>query len=153
MESSKVLGGSEECSSSESGWTMYIASPVHEDNYYENNDLDHSGNKDEYSDKSDDSMASDASSRPSHQKLPYGSTKVGHHVLGHFKQSSDPWEDRRSKCCSSGKKPSKQAEKKTHEKRTKAEKQFQLPGHNPNSDAGHAQTGGAKVRKPKKEKK
>ncbi|TYI51947.1 hypothetical protein E1A91_D12G211400v1 [Gossypium mustelinum] len=29
MESSKIYGGIEECHSSESGWTMYIGSPIH----------------------------------------------------------------------------------------------------------------------------
>lgn len=72
MDSSKI---SEECSSSESGWTMYIASPENED--------DHAGKEDEDDDisegergggckrdvedaDSDDSMASDASSGPSY---------------------------------------------------------------------------------------
>nr|POF12134.1 hypothetical protein CFP56_42330 [Quercus suber] len=52
MDSSQMFGGTEECQSSESGWTMYIGSPIYGD------------------DDSDDSMASDASSRPSHA---YGS--------------------------------------------------------------------------------
>lgn len=45
MESSKISGVSEECQSSESGWTRYICSSIHHDD-------------------DDDSMASDASSGP-----------------------------------------------------------------------------------------
>ncbi|KAK8604076.1 hypothetical protein V6N13_096539 [Hibiscus sabdariffa] len=62
MEPSKTYGALEECHSSESGWTMYIGSFVH-------------GGSDEHSEKaaadddqSDDSMVSDASSGPRHQK-------------------------------------------------------------------------------------
>ncbi|GKD66560.1 hypothetical protein Tco_1308668, partial [Tanacetum coccineum] len=33
MEYSKYLGAAKECSSSESGWTMYIVSPMHESSY------------------------------------------------------------------------------------------------------------------------
>ncbi|GJS50153.1 hypothetical protein Tco_0600274 [Tanacetum coccineum] len=33
MEYSKYLGAAEECSSSESGWTMYIVSPMYENSY------------------------------------------------------------------------------------------------------------------------
>ncbi|KAJ9174121.1 hypothetical protein P3X46_017184 [Hevea brasiliensis] len=83
MESSQLFGGPEECNSSESGWTMYLGSPIDGDD-----DDDQHGNKDEddeddddddddgdggngknyhHEDHSDDSMASDASSGPSHQ--------------------------------------------------------------------------------------
>lgn len=79
MESSKQLLGTEGCSSSESGWTMYIDSPIHEeakkygydddDDHDEHNDDDHDEdqvtNHREGSDAdTDDSMVSDASSRP-----------------------------------------------------------------------------------------
>ncbi|PPS08914.1 hypothetical protein GOBAR_AA11727 [Gossypium barbadense] len=47
MEPSNIFGGAEECHSSESGWTMYI-------------DANHEA-------ETDDSMASDASSGPSHR--------------------------------------------------------------------------------------
>ncbi|KAL8111157.1 hypothetical protein AgCh_026772 [Apium graveolens] len=60
---SQFFGGSaEECHSSESGWTMYIGSPVDDDyvDEAENDDEDHyKGGGDV---ESDDSMVSDASS-------------------------------------------------------------------------------------------
>ncbi|GFQ01392.1 hypothetical protein PHJA_002283100 [Phtheirospermum japonicum] len=72
MDSSKIL---EECSSSESGWTMYIASPDHEHDDDDDDDDGgddvsvHKRKKDDFGDVySDDSMASDASSGPSDQK-------------------------------------------------------------------------------------
>ena len=68
---------SEECSSSESGWTTYISSPMEEDEeevidevYYEGHSIEKDGRKyvNEYESNkdSDDSMASDASSGPSY---------------------------------------------------------------------------------------
>ena len=79
MESLKHLLHEEGCSSSESGWTMYISSPMEEDfvefcNYHDDEDDNkshfrkqhqHYGKKKEDED-SDDSLASDASSGPSH---------------------------------------------------------------------------------------
>ncbi|KAJ9187348.1 hypothetical protein P3X46_002812 [Hevea brasiliensis] len=73
MESSKLFGGAEECHSSESGWTMYLGSHIHGDDdlhSYDDDDDDDGGNGKNYyheDDDSDDSMASDASSGPSHQ--------------------------------------------------------------------------------------
>lgn len=73
MDSSKVVQGAEECSSSESGWTMYIDSP---DKGYKREDDDDDDDDDGHveqqgykkkDDDSDDSMASDASSGPSYQ--------------------------------------------------------------------------------------
>ncbi|KAL7149263.1 hypothetical protein ABFS83_05G027700 [Erythranthe nasuta] len=86
MDSSKINeGSSEECSSSESGWTMYIASPENQPDHggddddddddddvsgyekchrYEKDAADHQDATD-----SDDSMASDASSGPSGMHL------------------------------------------------------------------------------------
>ncbi|XP_057787270.1 protein SOB FIVE-LIKE 1-like [Salvia miltiorrhiza] len=82
--------GSEECSSSESGWTTYIASPDLEHDY-----ADHNEDEDDEDDAtiarkglkkveqqeaaadSDDSMASDASSGPSDQ---YGYLGRSHHA-------------------------------------------------------------------------
>ncbi|XP_057989136.1 protein SOB FIVE-LIKE 4-like [Hevea brasiliensis] len=83
MESSGILGFIEECSgtsSKESGWTTYIASPIQE-NHHHHDDDDHSndkqadckkGNYNKVDDgtESDDSMASDASSGPSHHEFP-----------------------------------------------------------------------------------
>ncbi|GMP83028.1 hypothetical protein CsSME_00037103 [Camellia sinensis var. sinensis] len=120
-----ALGGSEECGSSESGWTMYIASPIHGDSNYEYDDYDDLG-----TDKKGDDNNDDASSGPSHPELPYGSTK-GSRVLGHFKLEDQ------SKG-STGKKPYKKG-KKTFEKRmTKAEKE--VPGNNAKVSERRAQS-------------
>ncbi|XP_035541694.1 rRNA biogenesis protein rrp36-like [Juglans regia] len=81
MESSQMFGGTEECHSSESGWTMYIGSPIygdddddsdngtHDDEDHDGDDGDDDDDDDDdgnQDDDSDDSMASDASSGPSH---------------------------------------------------------------------------------------
>ncbi|KAM7479780.1 hypothetical protein LguiA_027993 [Lonicera macranthoides] len=72
MDSSKIFGGgSEECHSSESGWTTYICSPVHggddDDDEGDGNGYGYGhGHNDVYKDGSDDSLASDASSHPRH---------------------------------------------------------------------------------------
>ncbi|XAR63857.1 hypothetical protein NMG60_11023985 [Bertholletia excelsa] len=78
MESShshpKICGDSkEECESSESGWTMYIGSPSHTDDARyeqsedENDSIKQEEEEEEEEEESDDSMASDASSGPSHR--------------------------------------------------------------------------------------
>ncbi|XP_028778060.1 uncharacterized protein LOC114734606 [Neltuma alba] len=78
MESSRQSMGAEGCSSSESGWTMYIASPMEEDDcsnmeneanedgFYGENNNRRRGKKKKDEEDSDDSMASDASSGPTH---------------------------------------------------------------------------------------
>lgn len=72
---SYLIGGAEECNSCESGWTMYIASPMDADDagddsgaddHDSGNDVDGRGAA--AADDSDDSMASDASSGPSHRE-------------------------------------------------------------------------------------
>ncbi|XP_039069347.1 protein SOB FIVE-LIKE 3-like [Hibiscus syriacus] len=64
MEPSQTYGAQEESHSSESGWTMYIGSPIH-------GGSDDSGSEKaaaaDADDQSDDSMASDASSGPRRQ--------------------------------------------------------------------------------------
>ncbi|KAJ0098853.1 hypothetical protein Patl1_21567 [Pistacia atlantica] len=77
MDSSKNHFSTEGCSSSESGWTMYIDSPMQEDDddddhHYRNSNKYTSVNDDREDNKeeSDDSMASDASSGPSHHQYP-----------------------------------------------------------------------------------
>ncbi|KAJ1388533.1 hypothetical protein SESBI_39028 [Sesbania bispinosa] len=83
MEPSQMFGGVEECeSSSESGWTMYIGSPMDDDDDGDstdhNRDIDDEGTThqaDPEDDESDDSMASDASSGPSHVTTPWGNGK------------------------------------------------------------------------------
>ncbi|PIN12752.1 hypothetical protein CDL12_14636 [Handroanthus impetiginosus] len=78
MDSSKYLQGNEECSSSESGWTTYIASPDNETDQSEYEDVMtveqvRGYKKDDVEEDvdSDDSMASDASSGPSDQRHLY----------------------------------------------------------------------------------
>ncbi|GKA02753.1 hypothetical protein Tco_0675534 [Tanacetum coccineum] len=104
MEYSKYLGAAEECSSSESGWTMYIVSPMHESSYNICHGYDHGhGHRSGYdqSHDNDDSMVSDASSHPSRQAILHGSSK---------KRSGS---HRESKHAAS----QKQVEKKLHERR------------------------------------
>ncbi|GJV26290.1 hypothetical protein Tco_1378985 [Tanacetum coccineum] len=110
MEYSKYLGAAEECSSSESGWTMYIISPMHEISYNICHGYDHGhGHRSGYdqSHDSDDLMVSDASSRPSHQAILRGNSK---------KRSGSR---RESKHAAS----QKQVEKKLHERRQRAFKE------------------------------
>ncbi|CAL0307161.1 unnamed protein product [Lupinus luteus] len=69
MEPYNIFGSGEECHSSESGWTMYIGSPTYDDDGEDIDNGDDEGtipvNDLEQEDhESDDSMASDASSRP-----------------------------------------------------------------------------------------
>nr|XP_043608379.1 protein SOB FIVE-LIKE 3-like [Erigeron canadensis] len=127
MEFSKYLGAAaEECSSSESGWTMYIVSPMHETNYNNNhhyyhdqhviNDgIDKSQHNGDYDkmyhnhEDSDDSMVSDASSRPSRQPNLCGMSKkpVGGLRRDHFKHALNQ----------------KHAEKKLYDRRQRAMKE------------------------------
>ncbi|XP_022987931.1 uncharacterized protein LOC111485335 isoform X2 [Cucurbita maxima] len=91
MEPSQMFGVSEECHSSESGWTMYIGSPAAADGSSDvdtgaasdEEDEEHKGYYDINQDDSDDSMASDASSGPSHQQRrhPFGGMKNPPHAL------------------------------------------------------------------------
>lgn len=92
MESSQIIESTEEysgISGSESGWTTYIASSVQEDNLDDDGADNHSTNKhgdyrrgscysdddDDDDSESNDSMASDASSGPSHHDLPWKSNE------------------------------------------------------------------------------
>ncbi|XP_054791267.1 protein SOB FIVE-LIKE 4-like isoform X2 [Prosopis cineraria] len=78
MEQSQSNGGAEECQSSESGWTMYIGSTI--DDYEDDDDVDndHTPQADVEDDESDDSMASDASSGPSHYGNPWENMEGGY---------------------------------------------------------------------------
>ncbi|CAH8361675.1 unnamed protein product [Eruca vesicaria subsp. sativa] len=79
----------EECSSSESGWTTYISSPMEEDEEEVSDEVYYEGhctekvrrkyvNEYEKNKDSDDSMASDASSGPSyHQTTNRGRSREG----------------------------------------------------------------------------
>ncbi|XP_028753743.1 uncharacterized protein LOC114713300 [Neltuma alba] len=78
MEQSQSNGGAEECYSGESGWTMYIGSTI--DDYDEDEDVDndHTPQAEVEDDESDDSMASDASSGPSHYVNPWENIEGGY---------------------------------------------------------------------------
>lgn len=85
MEFSKYLGvADDQCSSSESGWTMYIVSSMHETTHHQHgHEHVYKGHDDSHGDyynmhhneDSDDSMVSDASSAPSRQGIPRASSK------------------------------------------------------------------------------
>ncbi|KAJ6814342.1 putative carbonic anhydrase 2 [Iris pallida] len=70
MESSSHVtactGGSEGCGSSESGWTMYLASPMHGGGGDGGHEVGNGHEGVEVDEDDDDSMASDASSGPAH---------------------------------------------------------------------------------------
>ncbi|XP_022775916.1 uncharacterized protein LOC111317775 [Durio zibethinus] len=119
MEPSKIFGGKEECHSSESGWTMYIGSPIQggddddDDNGHSEADDDAyaGGHADEtyanHEADSDDSMASDASSGPSHQGVQFHGNMEGGHGTSYFKHDEDEEEGN----CYSDKKAKKSVEK------------------------------------------
>ena len=98
MEYLKHLLHEEGCSSSESGWTMYISSPMEEDfvefsNYHDEEDDNKSHfrkqhqhyDKKKEDDDSDDSLASDASSGPSHYQHTHPNGQ-GSHTTSRSKQ-------------------------------------------------------------------
>ncbi|XWS51279.1 hypothetical protein CRYUN_Cryun12cG0163100 [Craigia yunnanensis] len=121
MDPSKIFGGNEECHSSESGWTMYIGSPIQggdddddDDGHSEADDAyaaDNGGHADEtganHEADSDDSMASDASSGPSHQGVQFYGNMEGSHGTSYFKHDEDEEEGN----CYLDKKAKKSAEK------------------------------------------
>ncbi|KAJ0245454.1 Protein SOB FIVE-LIKE 3 [Hirschfeldia incana] len=95
---------SEECSSSESGWTTYISSPMKEDEeevsdefYYEGHITENDGRKyvNEYENNkdSDDSMASDASSGPSYHQTSNRGRSREDRVLRNVKSASKSEDD------------------------------------------------------------
>ncbi|CAA2977464.1 Hypothetical predicted protein [Olea europaea subsp. europaea] len=125
MDSSKSLEGTEECSSNESGWTMYIASPVNEYNHDDEVNDDDSIDKQEDGlhaedvagdTDSDDSMASDASSGPSHREDLCGNIR-GSHCPGDFGHAGD-----KDNIKWFGKKHHQQEEKKPRDEQIKAAK-------------------------------
>ncbi|GER29823.1 suppressor of phytochrome b 5 [Striga asiatica] len=123
MDSSKtkILDGDEECSSSESGWTMYIASSPdidNADNLEEEEEADVSlgkqgCKKDDDDVDSDDDMASDASSGPIDQNRHL--YKNGASAVGHAGKK-----DEKRKSATDEKKYEKQ--KKHHERNGKGDK-------------------------------
>ncbi|KAK8560007.1 hypothetical protein V6N13_061373 [Hibiscus sabdariffa] len=78
MEPSETFGAAEECHSNESGWTMYIGDDADGETQTEaDQDCAHATETDaKHGAETDDSMASDASSGPSH----YGRFRAKHGV-------------------------------------------------------------------------
>ncbi|KAG4378669.1 hypothetical protein AAZX31_17G080200 [Glycine max] len=106
--------GAEGCHSSESGWTMYIGSPIDDAGHSSDNDDNnkkgtqaHPQDDDDDDDESDDSMASDASSGPSH-----------HHGFADFRRDAEEENDENKYCLEkkAGKTQHKQMEGKKVEK-------------------------------------
>ncbi|KAE9615716.1 hypothetical protein Lalb_Chr04g0258271 [Lupinus albus] len=100
MDSHKQIWGAEGCSSSESGWTMYIDdAPVQDDDAGCSNEYDgyrevygenrrkKQGNK--VDDESDDSMASDASSGPIQYQNTYARGESSHGTAVSKKDKQD----------------------------------------------------------------
>lgn len=126
MDSFKQIWGSAEgCSSSESGWTMYIASPMQEDDAGCSNENDgyhdiyggenrrkKQGVKVDEDQESDDSMASDASSGPIHYHHAYDHSQASHGTAASKKDK----QDHGSKC---SKKNANKQEKKRVDSRSK----------------------------------
>uniref|UniRef100_A0A1D1XNX9 Uncharacterized protein n=2 Tax=Anthurium amnicola TaxID=1678845 RepID=A0A1D1XNX9_9ARAE len=128
MESSQLVGGAEECSSSESGWTMYLASPMHDadeaeiedeegedETYDDEEEDDHGGGGGGNNDDDGDSLASDASSGPPHRTLSHKNGAGGGALPKEDdeEEEDDRVEDGNGKLCKySWKKAHKKVEKK-----------------------------------------
>ncbi|XXG55276.1 hypothetical protein AAC387_Pa03g2977 [Persea americana] len=99
MEPSQLIGAIEECNSSESGWTKYITSPMHDEDHdgSSTDDGDDSCGDDDAGDSDDDndSMASDASSGPSHRHHSYMNIDGGNGMrhMEHKKEDDDDDDD------------------------------------------------------------
>ncbi|GLU10860.1 hypothetical protein SLE2022_276410 [Rubroshorea leprosula] len=125
MDNFKYSSGSEGCSSSESGWTMYLASPRREDEESSqekdddnNNHYRNYSDNDDQKENSDDSMASDASSGPSHQQHKHKSARDNQ---SHLKQDKG---DYANKC--SSRKEAKKQEKRSNENGSKSKGRFSI---------------------------
>lgn len=147
MESSQAHAAAEEHSGTESGWTMYISSPLQSENdnykdiHVDDNDDDDNDDGDDDDDESDNSMASDASSGPSHHELPCGKGEGS----GSNAQNKQAKNEANSKYSSSGKKPCKKG-KKREERRSKEEKEESMQWA---LSAASQVSSGVKVRKDK----
>ncbi|KAK7330244.1 hypothetical protein VNO77_24432 [Canavalia gladiata] len=132
MEASQIFEGAEECHSSESGWTMYIGSPIDDDKESDKRENEGTEADPEDYQNSDDSMASDASSGPSH----YGIS----HSFADFQRPAEEEYDE-NKCCLD-KKASKTEEKHMEGKKVEEKEKllFDSKGKSP-------VFGGGKVRK------
>ncbi|CAN4124704.1 unnamed protein product [Withania somnifera] len=138
MEYPKHPGGTEECNSNESGWTMYIGSPYRDYNQGDDEDDDERTpvkgyrNPDDHIEDggSDDSMTSDASSGPSHQGVCTNIEQIyGKHEFKHAEKDTRKF---------SSKEQQKQAKKKLSDKNTKAAKEDS--GHKAKSCKGYARS-------------
>lgn len=151
MDSSQVLGDeAEECSSSESGWTTYIASPDHhhevDDDENDKEKTDKTDNDDDGDDDDDndhDSMASDASSgHPTHPQLTCESSKGSHGIMTQYKHAEDETPSKSP----SGKQPCKRVGRKRDEKTKVDINQEWVLDSNSERSCSHVQSG-PKVRK------
>ncbi|KAG9153663.1 hypothetical protein Leryth_008579 [Lithospermum erythrorhizon] len=106
----------EECSSSESGWTMYIASSPDDEFSYDEYNLEDSLNKYQYKDanvensknnESDDSMNSDACSGPSHQEF-FNEVKNAEQKANKKETSKNQQKQAHKKLSKQNKRPSKE---------------------------------------------
>ncbi|GAU23272.1 hypothetical protein TSUD_281670 [Trifolium subterraneum] len=138
-----LLGAEEECHSSESGWTMYIGSPIKDGNLDDDDDDDevdfYQGihqTKGDAGIESDDSMVSDASSGPSHYGVnvihPLGNYEGGY-GLRHFMQKVDEYDDDDDElhdyyCFDHHKKGSKKKENQIGEKKGEKKQKVQVQG-------------------------
>lgn len=146
MEYPKHPGGTEECNSNESGWTMYIGSPYRDYNQGgddDDNDVDDDEgsctprkgykNADDHVEDggSDDSMTSDASSGPSHQGVLCTNIEqiYGKHEFKHVEKDIRKFSSKEQQ------QQQKQAKKKLSDKNTKAAKEDS--GHNAKSGKGY----------------
>ncbi|XP_022769986.1 uncharacterized protein LOC111313577 [Durio zibethinus] len=111
MDPFKHFLSTEGCSSSESGWTRYLASPMQDDSECSENNYSNNHNiKDDVDDgegNSDDSMVSDASSAPSHHQYKH-KDGPGSHSNTHVKPDKS---DYTSKHYSSRKEVKKEVKK------------------------------------------
>ncbi|CAN4121977.1 unnamed protein product [Withania somnifera] len=123
MEYPKHPGGTEECNSNESGWTMYIGSPYCDYNQGDDDDDDEGTPRKGYKNVgdhvedggSDDSMTSDASSGPSHQGVCTNMEQsYGKHEFKYAEKDTTKF---------SSKERQTQAKKKLSDKNTKAAKE------------------------------
>lgn len=105
MEASQVVGVEDKCSDSESGWTMYLDSQIQNENYSEVN-VDHErkgkykaskaihDSESESDDKSNDSMASDASSGPTQMEFSNKDTTSRNRVHRDETKNKSSWKNR-----------------------------------------------------------
>ncbi|XP_022759921.1 serine/threonine-protein kinase rio2-like [Durio zibethinus] len=121
----------EGCSSSESGWTRYLVSPMQddsecsEDNYNNNHNTKNNDDDDDDDDgegNSDDSMVSDASSAPTHHQYKHIGGR-GSHSNAHLKHDKGDYSSKHS-----SRKEAKKEVKKSAENSGKSKKRLRVGG-------------------------